>query len=391
MAACALLVAAGCTKHDAVDLLIARAHRPDRIEGGAVGPYALLSGDVHVHVTPPDRRGHVARELPATVEIAREEGLDFVVLMPHLWSGFYEDPERRAIAHSELDMLERAAARIDDVVVSVGFEYSGRGGHAGAAFADLGAVLEAVPASRAERDPGAFFREWVEQGGLLVINHPYLTPLDAPIENASWDLSWKRWTAGARPPAEYVAIERLALGVETYNLAVDHLRDKYLLRAPRTSMRAAMYQLERQIRRQRRRMVPVGGSDSHSHHLRATTFVLARERSERGIAEAFRAGRLCVRGPAACSLQARVPGGPWRPIGASLEASDEVEVRARGERIAVLRDGRVVARPRSGMIAAIPVARDSCTLLRARVDGGESAHVYVGCPFAGEADDEGSP
>ncbi|MFW5921000.1 MAG: hypothetical protein ACOCUS_04115 [Polyangiales bacterium] len=51
----------------------------------------------------------------------------------------------------------------------------------------------------------------------------------------------------------------------------------------------------------------------------------------------------------------------------------------------------LVARPRGGAIATIPVAPDSCTLLRARVDGGESAHVYVGCPLAGEADDEGSP
>ena len=50
-----------------------------------------------------------------------------------------------------------------------------------------------------------------------------------------------------------------------------------------------------------RRLIPVGGSDSHTHHLRATTFLLSRGRGEAEIRDALVSGRVCVRGPEACS------------------------------------------------------------------------------------------
>src|SRR5207244_906085 len=134
----------------------------------------------------------------------------------------------------------------------------------------------------------------------------------------------------------------------------------------------------RQILAQHRRMTPVGGSDSHSHHLRATTFVLAESRSEEGIRQAILAGRVCVRSPEACSLEVRPSGGAWSGLGASVQGA-ALEARAQGDDIAILVDGKTVREPDSGEVVRLGVDPGKCSVIRARVGEGYSAPIYANC------------
>src|SRR6185295_9647533 len=165
----------------------------------------------------------------------------------------------------------------------------------GAAFADLRKILDEVPASIARQHPERFFERFVLSGGLLVVNHPLVTPLDSMFSIARADLSWRPFTAAGPFPPEISAVNHLAQAFEAYNLTATHLRDRYLLGDTEYTLQRTLGRLDQEIVAQQRRMTPVGGSDSHTHHLRATTFVLSRSRTEAGIHDALLAGRVCVR------------------------------------------------------------------------------------------------
>ena len=94
-AALALLGGSGCAKNQILDLAMASAPRPPPHRGLRVGAYEVLAGDMHCHVLPPDAAYHVSRGLPETARLAQDEGLDFVVLTPHVPARFFLDPEIR--------------------------------------------------------------------------------------------------------------------------------------------------------------------------------------------------------------------------------------------------------------------------------------------------------
>jgi hypothetical protein len=198
------------------------------------------------------------------------------------------------------------------------------------------------------------------------------------------DLSWRPWThRDAGPfPREIEAANHLAQGFEAYNLTAAHMRDRYLDHPGPGTYADTLARLDAEILAQRRRLVPLGGSDSHEDHLRATTFVLAAARTAEGIRDAVLAGRVCVRDGRACSLGARTPSTPWRPLGAAFSAAPTVEVRATGEDIQVMVNGRLAARPRSGEIASLLLDPGQCSIIRAEIDGGAAAPIYANCPFA---------
>jgi hypothetical protein len=100
-----------------------------------------------------------------------------------------------------------------------------------------------------------------------------------------------------------------------------------------------------------------------------------------GIHEAVLKGRVCVRDARACSLEAREPGGVWKPIGSELHGTN-IEVRARGEAIQIKVNSEQVATPASGTIATLKLSPTRCSVVRAEIDGGASAPIYVNCPFA---------
>lgn len=258
-----------------------------------------------------------------------------------------------------------------------------RYGHVGASFGDLEQVLREVPVSVAAREPERFFERFVAHGGLLVINHPLVTSLDSIFSIARADLSWRPFTARGPFPAEIRAVHRLAQGFEVYNLTATHLRDRYLLGDTEHTLVATLARLDEEIVTQGRRMTPVGGSDSHSHYLRATTFVLSEGRSEAAIRDALLAGRVCVRSPEACSLEVRpvAERSAWVSVGGDVRG-EAIEARVRGEDTEILVNGERAARPASGAAVRIPLPSGKCSVIRARAGEGYSAPIYANCGFS---------
>ena len=393
--ACAALapLSAGCSRpfaHSAVEIAMTSAYRPGSdapvLGAGAVGiaPDVVLAGDMHCHVSPPDHPLEASRDPAATVDLARAEGLDFLVLTPHVPALFFEDEGMRAAVVEEQASLRRAlAARSDGhTTFVVGMEYTDHAyGHVGVSFADMGSVLADLPVEEARSHPGRFFEQVVAKGGVLVINHPLSVPLDSSVSMARADLSWRGFTTPDQVPEEIGAVTRLAQGVEAYNMVVTHLRDRYLLRDTPRTLLATLALIDRQILAQQRRIAPVGGSDSHVGYLRATTFVRARDRSEHAIRDALVAGRTCVRAPEACSFEARAPGGTWQTVGGTLPASDSIEARAPAGTLEVLVNGTSVASAEPGEIVRVPLSARGCNVVRARAGEGFSAPIYVGCSF----------
>lgn len=186
----------------------------------------------------------------------------------------------------------------------------------------------------------------------------------------------------ARVPDEIAFVHAHAQSVEIFNASITHLRDQYILGDEERSMREAAALVDHASREQGRRIADVGGSDSHGQWLRPTTYVLAQERSIGAIREAIVAGRTCVRGPEACTLELRAPGGPWRGVGDGLDAADGiVEARAQGPATFFV-NGAPAARAAAGEAATLTVPRDRCVLVRAVVGLSWSSPVYVGCAFA---------
>jgi hypothetical protein len=381
----------GCTQSDAIDFAMSSAYRSTRPseEVRAVARrhgQQLLAGDMHCHVLPPDAAWHVNRTLPETIALAHAEALDFVVLTPHVRARFFMDPVLRESTRAAQANLRANVAALDrgSLMVVPGFEYTdGDYGHVGVAFGDLERTLDDVPLDAARAHPELFFERYVASGGLLVINHPLVLPMDSPFSFTRNNLSWRGFTDPEHGlPPEIAAIDELAQGVEIYNLSVTQLRDNFLLGDPDRSFRLSAYATMAAARARQRRLAPVGGSDSHSDHLRATTWVLASERSERGVHDAVTRGRTCVKSPEACSLELRDVASPtWIGVGGTVQGASRIQARAEGGTMSLYRGGELIARAAPGTVAEVAVERDRCAVVWARVGEGISAPIYVNCAF----------
>lgn len=363
---------------------------PLRLIGGSEAPLELLAGDFHCHVSPPDGPSHVARGLAATVDLAKREGLDFVVLTPHVRARFYQYAEGREMVLAEQQLLRDQLSEMHrgNVNFFVGFEYTDfESGHVGTAFGDLPATLKALPMEEARAQPELFFERYLATGGLLVINHPLLLPVDSFIPIQTWDLSWRPLFDEGPFSGDIQAAHRLAQSYEAYNLAIAHLRDRYLLREEERSIVDSLAAFDREILEQQRRITPIGGSDSHSFHLRATTWVLSRGRSAPAIREAVVRGRTCVRSPEACSLFVRA-GDRTVGVGGAVEGVSEIQAwlaaapLKSSKRTARIFAGEKTIRTKPQVLETISVPADRCSLIRAQIGAGFSAPIYVNCPFA---------
>lgn len=341
--------------------------------------WEILAGDLHCHAFPWDGPVHAARDLDTTVRLARSEGLDFVVVVPHLWQPHWASPgvsvHYRAL-HRGL-RSDLAARSSSELLLIPGAEYTDdTGGHVGLAFGDMD---EAWRTFERHREPSDFFRAYVSSGGMVTIHHPFLVPLPTRLPQPG-NISWRPFTAPEfQVEPEIRTLDALASQVEAYNVDVSELRDRFEVGDRDDSLRRTFAQLDREVPRRRRRLTVTGGSDSHGSHLRSAMFVLAERRDVVAVREAMVAGRACVRSRAACTLQVSADGRSWQPPGAALEGVTVVHVRARGERIEVLHDGHPVAHPRDGQAAQVGVPPGRCSVLRARVDDGWSGLVYANC------------
>ncbi|MGZ3478282.1 MAG: CehA/McbA family metallohydrolase [Polyangiales bacterium] len=382
----ASLALLGCSRHAAIDFAMGSAYRPNDRPTVTLGTTSMqvLAGDLHCHVAPPDDPSDVTRGLHRTADLAREESIDFVVLTPHVWSRFFLDGKLRdVVADGQREL--RAAIAVEEkrtgVVFVPGMEYTDHQyGHVGVSFGDLDATLADVPlGSDLSAHPEKFFERWVAHGGLLVIHHPFVTPIaSSPIAMGKADLSWRPFTTEGVFPGEIDAVTRLAQGFEAYNLTATHLRDRYLLQDGEVTIRATLNQLDREVRAQGRRIAAVGGSDSHEDHLRAATFVFAKSRTASAIREAIVAGRTCVRDGAACTFVARKPGGAIAHVGDAIQDAETLEVAAQADDVEVFLDGASVATITGERFAKVKVP-SRCAVLRARVGKGWSSPIYVNC------------
>jgi hypothetical protein len=379
------LAALGCSRNQLIDVAMGGAQHVRPARGMHVGERLVLSGDMHCHVLPPDAPYHVSRMLADTLALAEKEGLDFVVLTPHVPMRFFMNDDKRSwMLESQQKLRERLAELHPNLVVIPGFEYTDfRYGHVGMSFADPADALVGLSIADAQANPERFFERWVASGGIVTINHPVNRPLpDVPLSALKADMSWRAFQGRPTPP-EIMWITEHAHAVETFNASITHLRDQFLVGEEDRSLREAAHLVDRTSRQQHRRIAAVGGSDSHGQWLRATTFVLAKERSAAAIREAVVSGRTCVRGPEACSLQARLHLGgedAWRGVGDAIttEAS-AIDVRASGGDVAYLVNGTIVATGTSDQIVSIPIPTGRCATVRAIVGRSWSSSMYVNC------------
>jgi hypothetical protein len=349
-------------------------------------PYTLLAGDFHCHVHPPDSPSDVARGVAETAELAARENLDFVVLTPHVPARFFQVPkQRRDVLLGQKNLRAALGAHASGKTIFIpGVEYTDHVfGHAGVAFGDMEAVLGDLDTAALRAHPERFFERYVQRGGVLVVNHPFCTPLESEIAIARADLSFRPFTTSRPAPAEIQALARLSLGYEAYNYAVTELRDRFLLGDADHSIRRIMARMDGDSVGGGRRLVPVGGSDSHAHYLKASTFVWSERPTQEGIRDALVAGRVCVRGREACSLAVRGEGqNPWVLVGGAVRGA-AIEARVReGSDIEIFVDGVTVARPAAGEITHLALPNEKCSVIRARVGEGYSGAVYANCDFA---------
>lgn len=371
----------GCTKAQIVDFTMSSA-RHQTTGLGPVGPYQLLAGDMHCHVLPPDAPYHVSRELPETLELAQREGLDFVVLTPHVNARFFLDRDRREwVLRTQRELRARVAALpASNVVVIPGMEYTDYlHGHVGLGFADIERVLDRVSVEAAMERPELFFEAWRDEGGTATINHPFLTPLpNAPIAELHYDLSWRAFHEPVHPGMREIHwLTANADSIETWNESIGHVRDRWFVGDPDWEMRQASHLVDRLSREEMRRIAPVGGSDSHGGWLRPTTWVLAKTKTVDGIRVAIRSARTCARAPEPCTLEARGDG-DWANIGDVITTGPEHRVEARAKGLAsYFLNGALVAKSEAPVQLA---TSGRCSTLRVEINDGSSAPIYVDCP-----------
>jgi hypothetical protein len=378
----------GCSTNQLLDLAMNGSSHATSHQGLRVGSRMVLAGDMHCHVLPPDAPHHVARGLAETFALAKSESLDFVVLTPHVPSRFFMNDEIRGwVTTTQQQLRARVTELHPDMLVIPGFEYTDhRFGHVGAAFADPSEVLAGLTAAEAVATPERFFEMFVQRGGILTINHPVNRALkDPPFLELRYDLSWRAFGGGI-VPREIAWITAHAQSLETFNETATHLRDKFILDDEDRSLREASHLADQIARHQRRRFAAVGGSDSHGQWLRATTFVLAKERSIEGVREAVASARTCVRGPEACSLEVRLAGGDraWLGVGDAINTGESggmvpFEGRATGDDTSFVVNGTIVASAESGKTATFLVPTGQCAVVRAIVGRSWSSGIYINC------------
>ncbi len=356
--------------------------RPAPPHGMRVGDRLILAGDMHCHVMPPDSAHHVSRELPETLALARSEGLDFVVLTPHVPARFYMDDEMRGwVLETQAELRARIERLKPSMLVIPGFEYTDfRYGHLGVSFADPAEVLAGLTSEEARNDPERFFEMWEARGGILTINHPMNRPLpNAPFHELGADMSWRAFRSLPVTP-EIAWLTTHATAIETFNSMVAGLRDQFMIGDEDRSLREASHVADEIVRTQHRRIASVGGSDSHGDWLRATTFVLAKDRSLESLRKGIVGAHTCVRGPEACTLELRNDGGAWLGVGDALTTtSTSFEARASGADVTFVVNGAPVASAREGEITKLMVPVDRCSIVRAIVGRSWSSGIYVNC------------
>ena len=272
-----------------------------------------IPGDLHMHVSPPDDPNDVAMSAAQIARAAKKQGMEFVILTPHM--GRMNAAARTRFAARWKKLADDARANTD-VTLIPGAELGIPGlGHFGISGIDIGAL---------GGDPLADARA---AGAFVVVNHPFAVPTRIPgIEVSHFDLSYQPWSRGAKGWSDFDGVEVLNLPLSLANLVSKP--------GGKTGEERAFEAADLRARSEHRRVTVTGGTDNHRHVVVPTTWVLAADASEAAILTALRAGATCVGGPEAGDLRAHGDGdaaGSWARIGDSVHASQRVELRWTGK------------------------------------------------------------
>jgi hypothetical protein len=297
--------------------------------------------------------------IPQIAREAKRQKLEFVIVVPHLWTRGWVSPKQRAKWQGLWHTMAELARAQRSVTVIPGVEYGETGiGHFGISGVEVD-LLEGPSLLEAAHAAGAF----------IVINHPFAVPTKVPgvrISNA--DLSYKPWTS-RKPIERHDPID----GVEVWN----HMLRYAHLVSPKNEARG-FAAAERLVREQRRPIALVGGSDNHRDWIRPTTWVLATDASEAAILDGLRAGATCVGGPEA-ALEAHGDADPadrWAAIGETVHG-ERVDLRWRGlGRLFIdgvdrgKHDGHYVDEAAAGLHTyRLEIAKSRCGFVYANLDG----------------------
>lgn len=150
-----------------------------------------FNGDAHVHISPPDSKSHVHKDLTETAALAESENSQWLLLTPHLWpSAGRSDAKRHP--------MMKALANYEGPALLPGWEYSRnlRPGHGLMVFRKL-ADFQLLPGWSGDEMADYWLTQLPENDLFFAQAHPYSAPLNIPFVRISKaDLSWSQRRMG---------------------------------------------------------------------------------------------------------------------------------------------------------------------------------------------------
>jgi hypothetical protein len=383
------LLSAGACKSMLSALSVRAAYEPKSHKSVQMqGTQRLWAGDMNFHISPPDDPKKVERSLKESVDLLGKSGLDFVFVTPQIPARFWESADQFERVRREWQSLpandvgdDREDAPDDGRVPSTSTRKNGSATIIGV---DIPKALNEVSRDDLRTNPTAFINLLWMRGALVYLNSPLATPLKAPVDSPqhfnSVDHSWKPMTKpSAGYPKDILAINNLYDGMEAYSVPVSVWRDQYVQGDPVASLSAVMSRLDLEIIRKKRRLIPIGGSDSRDATIRPTIYIAAPERTPEALRQGLTNGRVCVRSPLPCGLRVFADAQPVAAgVGDHIVAQQHIDIRWEGGEGELFRNAESVGTFDGRALQ--PTSRSECHIYRLVVDGGFSAPFYVNCP-----------
>ncbi len=352
------------------------------------GTQRLWAGDMNFHISPPDDPKKVERSLKESVDLLGKSGLDFVFVTPQIPARFWESADQFERVRREWQSLQQTMSAMTEKMplMMVGAEYvDEKNGSATIVGVDIPKALNEVSRDDLRTNPTAFINLLWMRGALVYLNSPLATPLKAPVDSPqhfnSVDHSWKPMTKpSAGYPKDLLAINNLYDGMEAYSVPVSVWRDQYVQGDPVASLSAVMSRLDLEIIRKKRRLIPIGGSDSRDATIRPTIYIAAPDRTPEALRQGLANGRVCVRSPLPCGLRVFADDQPVAAgVGDHIVAQQHIDIRWEGGEGELFRNAESVGTFEGRALQ--PTSRSECHIYRLVVDGGFSAPFYVNCPL----------
>lgn len=387
LATCTLLSMGAC-ESVITRLSLQAAYKPQTHKSVQMqGAQRLWAGDMNFHISPPDDPKRIRRTLRESVDLLSKSGLDFVFVTPQIPARFWDSADQFERVRREWSSIQQTMSSMSDKLplIMVGAEYvDDKNGSATIVGVDIPKALNEVSREDLKTNPTAFINLLWMRGALVYLNTPLATPLKAPVDSHqrynSVDRSWKPMTKpSAGYPKDILAINNVYDGMEAYSVPLSVWRDQYVQGDPVASVGAVMSRLDLEIIRKKRRLIPIGGSDSRSSLIRPTIYIAAPERTPEALRQGLTQGRVCVRSPLPCGLRVFADDQPVAAgVGDHIVAQQHIDIRWEGGEGELFRNAESVGTFEGRTLQ--PTSRSECHIYRLVVDGGYSAPFYVNCP-----------